>query len=145
MLETFNSADKTLVLRSNHVSKDFFVKMTKCRENGHFIDINLICGEESDEEENNIQVEIPAHKIILSCCSPYFETMFCGNFTENNSNLAKIYIGGVTSQALIDIIQYFYTGILKIDQENVMELLEVADVLLLEQVSYNKLIPFFKF
>ena len=144
MLETFNSADKTLVLRSNHVSKDFFVKMTKCRENGHFIDINLICGE-SDDEGENIQVEILAHKIILSCCSPYFETMFCGNFTENNSNLAKIHIGGVTSQALIEIIQYFYTRILKIDQENVMELLEVADVLLLEQVSYNKLIPFFKF
>ena len=51
--------------------------------------------------------------------------------------MAKIHIGGVSSQALIDIIQYFYTGILKIEQENVMELLEVADVLLLEQVSYT--------
>ena len=55
MLETFNSADKTLVLRSNHVSKEFFVKMTKCRENGHFIDINLICGESDEEGEENIQ------------------------------------------------------------------------------------------
>ena len=131
MLETFNSVEKTLILRSNHVSKDFLLKMSKLRENQHFIDITLICGPSVEE----IEIEIPAHKLILTCCSVYFETMFCGHFKENDTEQSKIFIGGISSKALKDMIQYFYTGILKINQENVMELLQAADILLLEQVN----------
>ena len=47
----------------------------------------------------------------------------------------RIFIGGISSQALNDMIQYFYTGILKINQDNVYDLLEGADILLLEQVT----------
>ena len=47
----------------------------------------------------------------------------------------RIYVGGISSQALNDMIQYFYTGILKINQDNVYDLLEAADILLLEQVT----------
>ena len=61
MLETFNSAEKTLVLRSNHVSRDFLQKMSKLREANNFVDVTLTSGPSSDE----IEIEIPAHKIIL--------------------------------------------------------------------------------
>ena len=85
MLETFNSAEKTLVLRSNHVSREFLQKMSKLREANNFVDITLICGPSSDE----IEMEITAHKIILTCCSSYFEAMLCGNFKENSANTSR--------------------------------------------------------
>ena len=85
MLETFNSAEKTLILRSNHVSRDFLQKMSRLREANNFVDVTLTSGPSSDE----IEVEIPAHKIILTCCSSYFEAMLCGNFKENSINTSR--------------------------------------------------------
>ena len=85
MLETFNSAEKTLVLRANHVSREFLQKMSKLRDSNNFIDVTLTSGTSADE----IEIEIPAHKIILTCCSSYFEAMLCGNFIENSTNSSR--------------------------------------------------------
>ena len=73
-------------------------------------------------------------QVLLSCLSPYFEAMFCRDFTEKN--LDKVCIRGVTGRALTLIFNYFYSGTLKVCQETVEELLEISDIFLLEQVKY---------
>ena len=76
------------------------------------------------------QMTLPLNKL------PYFKAMFCGNFSEQHSKSdGKISIGGVTGSALKSIMDYIYSGILKVTIENAPELLQIADLLLLEQVS----------
>lgn len=126
MLETFNREEKSLTIRSNFASKAFLEKLNNWREKNLFIDV-VLCAD---------GVELSAHKVILSSCSPYFEAMFCGNFSEQHSKSdGKISIGGVTGSALKSIMDYIYSGILKVTIENAPELLQIADLLLLEQVN----------
>ena len=126
MLETFNREEKSLTIRSNFASKAFLEKLNNWREKNLFIDV-VLCAD---------GVELSAHKVILSSCSPYFEAMFCGNFSEQHSKSdGKISIGGVTGRALKSIMDYIYSGILKVTIENAPELLQIADLLLLEQVN----------
>ena len=126
MLETFNREEKSLTIRSNFASKAFLEKLNSWREKNLFIDV-VLCAD---------GVELSAHKVILSSCSPYFEAMFCGNFSEQHSKSdGKISIGGVTGRALKSIMDYIYSGILKVTIENAPELLQIADLLLLEQVN----------
>ena len=129
MLETFNREEKSLTIRSNFASKAFLEKLNNWREKNLFIDV-VLCAD---------GVELSAHKVILSSCSPYFEAMFCGNFSEQHSKSdGKISIGGVTGSALKSIMDYIYSGILKVTIENAPELLQIADLLLLEQVKSRK-------
>ena len=128
MLETFNREEKSLIIRSSFASKAFLEKLNQWRERNLFTDI-VLCSSDG--------MELSAHKVILSCCSPYFEAMFCGNFAENNTSTAnsKISIGGITGIALKLILDYIYSGTLKITMENAEDLLQITDLLLLEQVS----------
>lgn len=65
--------------------------------------------------------------------------MFSGNFQEKIDNQSHIKIGGdISSKALQQIVDYFYTGQLCVNQENVVELLEIADLLLLQQVCFHR-------
>ena len=129
MLETFNREEKTLLLHSNFASKGFLQKLNHWREKKLFTDV-VLCSVSDG-------VELSAHKVILSCCSPYFEAMFCGSFSEQQTsqNGGKISIGGVTGPALKSIMDYIYSGVLKVTIENAQDLLQIADLLLLEQVS----------
>ena len=124
MLETFDSVSKTLVLSSNHASKDFLNKMFKLRSSDLFTDIILSGADE--------KVALKAHKLVLCCCSPYFEAMFRGHFKESSHE--TIEIKQVTSQGLSLMIDYFYTGSLLVTPDNVVELLNISDILLLQQV-----------
>lgn len=125
MWETFNSKEKTLHIRTNYASADFLKKLNHFRKVNAFTDVIL-------RQEN---VKIPAHKIVLSCVSPYFEAMFNGNFKENQENQHEIQIGGVSDSALVSIIDYFYTGSVIVTMDNAEELLEISDILLLEETK----------
>ena len=146
MLENLDG--DTLRLRSGHASHDFLAKLSHLRKENLFLDVDLVLSNEafieiedtskSNENEMFPAVTIKAHKIVLICCSPYFERMFSENFTEKDQK--TVYIGGnLDHSAFEQIISYFYTGMLEIQSFNAIELLQVADLLLLEQTKTSLL------
>lgn len=79
-------------------------------------------------------MEIPAHKMILASCSPYFYAMFTG-FEESRQD--RITIQGVDFHALQLLVEYVYSSVVVVTEENVQVLLTAANLL---QVSYKILI-----
>ncbi len=125
MIETLDE-NRVLTLRSNHMAKDFLSKLSNIRGRRLFTDVSLVA---EDTQEGEV---LEAHRILLACCSPYFEAMFCGDFKDSNSK--TVTIGGLSHSALKATLDFFYTGVLVINQENVGDLLKTADLLLLQQV-----------
>ena len=52
-------------------------------------------------------LEIPAHKMVLAACSPYFYAMFTG-FTERDSS--RVTLQGLDPEALQILVEYVYTS-----------------------------------
>lgn len=73
-----------------------------------FCDVTLIA-------EN---MEIPAHKMVLASCSPYFYAMFSGSEFEE-SRQDRITVQGVDFHALQLLIEYVYTSYVDVTEENV--------------------------
>lgn len=61
-------------------------------------------------------IEIPAHKMVLAACSPYFYAMFT-SFEERKQD--KITLQGVDHQALMLLVNYVYTSEVQVTEENV--------------------------
>lgn len=61
-------------------------------------------------------VEIPAHKMVLAACSPYFYAMFT-SFEESRQD--RITLQDVDHQALTLLIEYVYTSEVQVTEENV--------------------------
>jgi hypothetical protein len=92
MLETIDG--DCLILRSHHCSADFLRKMTKLREESLYVDVRLQVFEDENVCRQNEEPDIIAHKLVLSCCSPYFEAMFSKKFAENGFAFLIILIEG---------------------------------------------------
>lgn len=63
-------------------------------------------------------MEIPAHKMVLASCSPYFYAMFSG-FDFEESRQDKITVQGVDFHALQLLVEYVYTSIVEVTEDNV--------------------------
>ena len=59
---------KRTTITGNHASRDFLHKLNELRWSKTLVDVVLV-GEES-------RLEIPAHKLLLAACSPYFNSRF---------------------------------------------------------------------
>jgi len=70
-------------------------------------DVTLVAGED---------VEIPAHKMVLAACSPYFYAMFT-SFEE--SKLERVTLQGVDSEALKLLVDYVYSAEIHVTEDNV--------------------------
>lgn len=76
-------------------------------------------------------VEIYAHKMVLASCSRYFYAMFTG-FEESRQD--RITIQGVDPIALQLLVDYVYTSICEVTEDNVQVLLTAANLLQLTDV-----------
>ena len=66
------------------------------------------------------------HKIVLAAASPYFKAMFTLDLNESKQSLIELH--EIDFDSVSHIIEYTYTGMIKIHQENVQNLLSAASL-----------------
>ena len=92
------------------------------RESGYFNDITIWAGKEC----------FSANRLVLSCYSPFFRTMFKSKLKEQYENNIEIKHGnGSFIKRLVD---YIYDGSISVDNSDVMGLLSAADFLQLDDI-----------
>ena len=94
------------------------------RQEEDFFDVTLV----SDDE-----VQMSAHKIILSACSSFFKSILKKNPHPN----PLIYLHGVDSTNLGYILDYMYNGEVQIFQQNLDPFLEMAQKLSISGLISN--------
>ena len=80
----------------------------------NFSDVTLVTQE---------QVQIKAHKFVLSACSPVLQSLFLKNPHPNT----LIYLHGVKKEELECLLEFMYFGETRIDQDSIDEFLKVAN------------------
>ena len=75
----------------------------------------------------------PANRLVLSCYSKFFETMFQTDMKEKYQSTVDM--NTVDEKSMQNIIDFIYTGKIVIDEKNVIALLSAADYLLMDDVK----------
>ena len=113
----------TSVTRQRVANINLLEYANKNRDEGFFSDVTIVAGNE----------RIPANRLVLSCYSTYFEGMFKLQMRERYENIIEIKT--IDWRELRALIDFIYTGSIKINEQNVMKLLSGADYLQLHEVK----------
>ena len=100
-----------------HVNEDI-------ENTGVFVDVTIAVG----------NVTIPANKLVLSCCSKVFEKMFKTEMKERCESTIDM-TGSMDELSARALIDFMYTGIVTISNDNVLQLLTNANYLQMEEVK----------
>ena len=103
------------------------VLLSKCaqfRDEGQFIDVRLKVREDI----------FPAHRIVLAANSDYFHAMFTDGMKESNQEVIELKDESISPEALKIVLDSIYTGDLRVNEENVFEVLAAADHLQVKTV-----------
>ena len=76
---------------------------------------------------------VPAHRVVLASLSAYFNAMFTGEMAESKQRV--ITINGVDVSSLKSLIDFAYTAMINISEENVQSILSAASVLQFDEVK----------
>ena len=103
--------------------KDYRTSFTKSfgalRNEKDFFDVTLV----SDDE-----VQVSAHKLILSACSPFFKNIL----KRNTHTHPLLYLSGVSSSDLKNVMDYIYQGEVMVPQKHFEHFLKVSQKLQLD-------------
>ncbi|KAL9988065.1 hypothetical protein ACROYT_G002463, partial [Oculina patagonica] len=78
--------------------------------------------EECDSKRSKIA--IPAHKFLLSICSPVFFAMFCGEMAETKEHID---LPDCEYEGMLELLRYIYTDEVCLNGNNVMQVLYLAE------------------
>ena len=104
-------------------SEEAFDFMNAMRWKGELCDVDILAAD---------QRRIPAHRLVLASCSPYFHAMFTSELLESRQR--EVSIQGIDSTALELLVEFCYTARIKISEENVQSLLPASSLLQLNSV-----------
>ncbi|TGZ72836.1 hypothetical protein CRM22_001845, partial [Opisthorchis felineus] len=116
-----NSSGSSSVGEDHH--RRLLAAMNELRKTGRFCDITLQAG----------FTKILAHKAVLVSSSQYFNAMFSHPMREMDSSC--ITIGEVDEATLVRLVDFFYTGLLQVNEDTVQSLLPAANLLQLSPVK----------
>ena len=95
-------AGEEFSLKWNDHSKVFFAGAEKLAEEQEYTDVTLAAGDKL----------IPAHKMVLSICSPFFQRLFRQLGSDKST---VIYLKDILPRHLDLLIQYMYKGEIKVE------------------------------
>lgn len=102
-------------LRWNNYGRNLTSVFDQLLQNESFVDVTLACDGHS----------IKAHKMVLSACSPYFQSLFFDNPCQH----PIIIMRDVKWSELKAIVEFMYKGEIKVSQAEIGPLLRVAEML----------------
>ena len=114
-----------LCLKWNDHGSNLWRSVVDCHRNNDFCDVTLLSED---------LAHVPAHKLILSCSSGFFQSIL-RKFPSECHPL--IYLKGVKQRHLIDILSFIYTGKVGVRQEDLNNFLEVASELKIKGLTQN--------
>ncbi|XP_021343391.1 zinc finger protein 3 homolog, partial [Mizuhopecten yessoensis] len=122
--QTAITMDNTLHYTSVNHAYHLIGSINQLRKKSELCDIILNCS----------NTKIPAHKLILSVSSPYFNSLM--NLRPEISNsVSEIHLNGIDSNGVMQIIEFFYTSAISVTEENVWSLLPAASLLQAEEIQ----------
>ena len=96
-------------------------------------DISLVVRSSSVEDETKkSKMAIPAHKFVLSSCSPVFFAMFCGEMAERSGSVD---LPDCEYEGVLEMLRYMYGGKAELNENNVMQVLYVAKKYILPSLA----------
>lgn len=96
-------------------------------------DVNLVIGASTDKSSPKIsKMAIPAHKMVLSVCSPVFFAMFCGHLAERSES---VYLPDCEYEGVLEMLRYIYGGEPELNESNVMQVLYAAKKYLVNSLA----------
>jgi len=98
-------------------SEILLFKCAQFRDQGQFIDVRLKVREDI----------FPAHRIVLAANSDYFRAMFTDGMKESNQEVIELKDESISPDAFKIVMDSIYTGDLRVNEENVIEVLAAAD------------------
>ena len=98
-------------------SEILLFKCAQFRDEGQFINVRLKVREDI----------FPAHRIVLAANSDYFHAMFTTGMKESNQEVIELKDENISPDALKIVMDSIYTGDLRVNKENVFEVLAAAD------------------
>lgn len=116
--------DNTLHYTSVNHAYHLIGSINQLRQKSELCDVMLNCTD----------TKIPAHKLILSVSSPYFNSLLSLR-PEITNNVTEIQLNGIDSMGVQQIIEFFYTSAISVNEENVWSLLPAASLLQAEEIQ----------
>ena len=120
---------------------DFVISTKKGEIRTRLTKISLLEYAKSNRKEgefNDVKIAInddviPANRMVLSYSSTFFEKMFKTDMKKSGKNV--VYLRNLEAKAVTKIIEYFYSGIIEINNKNVLQLLAAAHHLQVDEVK----------
>lgn len=104
----------------SELSSNLFQKLYDQKKSSRFCDITLYVN-------NKI---IKAHRIVLACSSPYFDSIL----KHHKIMREQLTVNCLNSEIFNAIVNYMYTGELTVEHSNVEELLKLADHFIIHKI-----------
>ncbi|XP_037923968.1 kelch-like protein 18 isoform X1 [Hermetia illucens] len=114
--------EKYVLFKQDDLFVESFPLMKEIRRQGKLCDVTLKVEDQS----------FSAHRIVLAATIPYFYAMFTHNMAE--SRIKEITMKEIEPHALESLINFAYSGTVKIDNQNVQGLMVGASFLQLNKV-----------
>lgn len=113
-----------IVTATDHSSK-LVVGLDALRTAGVLCDYTIIAG----------GLEMHVHRAVLVACSDYFRAMLTGEMRESRESCVTLQ--GITGFGLQAVIEFIYSGTLKVSLDNVDEILAAASHLQVTQSCFS--------
>ena len=109
-------------------------KLRQSTQNGSLCDVEIVAGLDSGIQGLGgavRQVQF-AHRSVLAASSPYFNAMFTSDVLE--AKRERIVIQSLDGETLAGLLDFIYTGEIRVTNENVQDLLIAGDMIELSEV-----------